>query len=78
LASKEMIPFFSAMMKSRSRILISGETGSGKTEFMKYLLGKKVKTDKTLVLQDVDEMNLKQIYSKEWNLSTWLTRDRED
>lgn len=78
LASKEMIPFFRAMMKSRSRILISGETGSGKTEFMKYLLGKKVKTDKTLVLQDVDEMNLKQIYSKEWNLSTWLTRDRED
>ncbi|HHT7155950.1 ATPase, T2SS/T4P/T4SS family [Bacillus cereus] len=78
LASKEMLPFFKAMMRSRSRILISGETGSGKTEFMKYLLGKKVKTDKTLVLQDVDEMNLKQIYSKEWNLSTWLTRERED
>lgn len=31
-----------------------------------------------MVLQDVDEMNLKQIYSKEWNLSTWLTRERED
>ena len=78
LACAEMIPLFGAMMKSRARILISGETGTGKTEFMKYLIGHKKKTDKLIAMQDIDEMNLKHIYSKDWNVKTWLTRERED
>ncbi|HDR8202491.1 TPA: CpaF family protein [Bacillus cereus] len=78
LACAEMIPLFGAMMKSRARILISGETGTGKTEFMKYLIGHKKKTDKLVAMQDIDEMNLKHIYSKDWNVKTWLTRERED
>lgn len=76
-ANKEMLALLKAIVQSRSRILISGSTGAGKTEFMKFLLGYTRELDRIIMLQDTNETFLKHIYPKK-DIKTWKTRERED
>ncbi len=43
-------------------ILVCGETGSGKTEFVKYLASKTVENEKIITIEDTLELHLDKIY----------------
>ncbi|PKF98423.1 Type II secretion system protein [Bacillus cereus] len=61
-ASKEMLDFLAAAVKAKMNILIAGATGTGKTEFMKYLASHIPKNERTLVVEDNPELYLHRIF----------------
>jgi pilus assembly protein CpaF len=62
-ASKEMLDFLAAAcVKAKMNILIAGATGTGKTEFMKYLASHIQKNERTLVVEDNPELYLHRIF----------------
>ncbi|WP_445970461.1 ATPase, T2SS/T4P/T4SS family, partial [Bacillus thuringiensis] len=56
------IALLKVIVRTRSRIFISGSTGAGKTELLKYLVGYIFKLDRVLMGQDSPEVFLKCIY----------------
>lgn len=54
--------WFMRLVYARSNIVIAGETGSGKTEFQKYILGFANPRDKFYLIEDVAESHLKELY----------------
>ncbi|MEC3419566.1 ATPase, T2SS/T4P/T4SS family [Bacillus cereus] len=75
-ANEIMIDLLKAIVRTRSRILISGSTGAGKTELLKYLVGYIFKLDRVLMVQDSPEVFLKFIYPDR-DIKTWITREKE-
>ncbi|MGT8956877.1 MULTISPECIES: CpaF family protein [Bacillus cereus group] len=61
-ASKEMLDLLAAAVKAKMNILIAGATGTGKTEFMKYLASHIPKNERTLVVEDNPELYLHRIF----------------
>ncbi|OUB30711.1 Type II secretion system protein [Bacillus thuringiensis serovar pirenaica] len=64
-ASKEMLNFLAAAVKAKMNILVAGATGTGKSEFMKYLashIPKGKKKERTLVVEDNPELYLHRIF----------------
>ncbi|WP_172452078.1 ATPase, T2SS/T4P/T4SS family, partial [Bacillus thuringiensis] len=51
-ATETMLDLLRAIVRTRSRILISGSTGAGKTELLKYLVGDIHELDRILMIQD--------------------------
>jgi pilus assembly protein CpaF len=56
-----MLDLFKKMMETRANIVISGETGSGKTELQKLLLNLSRKQDRILMIEDTQETHLKEL-----------------
>lgn len=54
--------WFENIVYARTNIVIAGETGSGKTEFQKYILGFANPRDKFYLIEDVAESHLKELY----------------
>ncbi|MGH0736093.1 CpaF family protein [Bacillus cereus] len=75
-ATETMLDLLRAIVRTRSRILISGSTGAGKTELLKYLIGDIHELDRILMIQDNPEVFLKFIYPDR-DIKTWITRERE-
>lgn len=71
-APEFMLKFFKVLMKSRNNILISGETGTGKTEFLKLLFSYILFEHKAVMIEDVPETHVKQLFPDKDVLS-WLT-----
>lgn len=61
-ASKPMLNFLEAAVKGKLNILIAGATGTGKTEFIKYLSSKIPTGERTLVVEDNPELYLHEIF----------------
>ncbi|MES5957278.1 CpaF/VirB11 family protein [Bacillus fungorum] len=61
-ASKEMLDFLAAAVKAKMNILVAGATGTGKSEFMKYLASHIPKNERTLVVEDNPELYLHRIF----------------
>lgn len=76
-ANPLMLTLLKAVVKAQSRILISGSTGAGKTELLKYLYGYTKDTERGIMIQDTNETFLKHNYPKK-NIKTWKTRQSED
>ncbi|MDR4341824.1 sigma 54-interacting transcriptional regulator, partial [Bacillus thuringiensis] len=58
-ASKEMQNFLAATVKDKMNMLLAGATGTGKSEFTKYLashIPKGKKKERTLVVEDNPEL----------------------
>lgn len=72
-ASAEMLQFLQEIMKTRMRIIVSGETGAGKTEWMRFIAGYIPLGKKIITIEDVEELHLDHIY--EGNISAWTTRN---
>lgn len=62
--------WFQALVFARTNVVIAGETGAGKTEFQKYILGFANPGHKFYVIEDVLESHLKELYSERMILST--------
>lgn len=67
-----MLDFFKILMTSRNNILISGETGTGKTELLKLLFSYILFDHKAIMIEDVPETHVKQLFPEKDVLS-WLT-----
>jgi pilus assembly protein CpaF len=71
-APEYMLEFFEAAIKSRSNIIIAGETGTGKTELQKFLV-KDIPFDEKIVnMEDTLDSYLKELYPDK-DIHSWLT-----
>ncbi|MEC3226210.1 CpaF/VirB11 family protein [Bacillus thuringiensis] len=67
-----MLDFFKVIMESRNNILISGETGTGKTELLKLLFSYILFEHKAIMIEDVPETHVKELFPDKDVLS-WIT-----
>ncbi|MDF2854316.1 MAG: hypothetical protein K0Q87_167 [Neobacillus sp.] len=75
LADPYVFPLLQAAVLTRSNILIDGETGVGKTELQKLLLGMIPFKQKIIYIEDVPEGHVKQLYPKNKDIYSWLTSE---
>lgn len=74
-APKHVLSLFEAMVKTRSNIVISGETGSGKTELQKLLAGFIPFEEKIALIEDTVDSHLKNLYEDK-DIHSWVTSGR--
>ncbi|MEC1429037.1 ATPase, T2SS/T4P/T4SS family [Bacillus sonorensis] len=65
--------FFKAAVAARSNIVIAGETGTGKTEFQKFLMSMIPFSQKIIWIEDVKEGHLKTLFGDSKDIHSWLT-----
>ena len=68
---------FSVLLKSKCSIVISGVTGSGKTEFQKYLLSKMEKNTRIVIIDNVLEIDNVRL-SNELDVNSWQYDENND
>lgn len=59
------------LIKNYQSIIISGLTGSGKTELQKYLISKTNMTDRIILIEDSYETYIKEIYPQK-DITSWI------
>lgn len=72
LAPLEIINFLQLLMQINENLLISGMTGSGKTEFQKFLVGSIRKKDKISLMEDTMDSHIKELYP-DHDINSWRT-----
>lgn len=72
LAPIEVINFLQLLMRINENLLISGMTGSGKTEFQKFLVGSIRKKDKVSLMEDTMDSHIKELYP-DHDINSWRT-----
>lgn len=72
-----LVSLFNVLIRSKSSILIAGSTGSGKTEFQKYLLRKVNSNSRVIVIDNVSELEATRD-NKEVDLTFWRSEDRNE
>lgn len=60
--TEELHDFLIKCVEGYCNIIVSGETGSGKTEFVKYLASHTKENDKLITIEDTLELHLDRIY----------------
>ncbi len=60
--SLKLLDFLITCVKGHCNILVSGETGSGKTELVKYLASNTKEDEKIITIEDTLELHLDKIY----------------
>ncbi|MGG3641483.1 ATPase, T2SS/T4P/T4SS family [Bacillus gobiensis] len=71
-APEYMLEFFEVAIKSRSNIIIAGETGTGKTELQKFLVKNIPFVEKIINMEDTLDSYLKVLYPDK-DIHSWLT-----
>ncbi|HDR7527024.1 MULTISPECIES: ATPase, T2SS/T4P/T4SS family [Bacillus cereus group] len=71
-APKFIYDFFKVVVESRNSILISGETGTGKTELLKLLFSFVLFEHKAIMIEDVPETHVKSLFPGK-DVFSWLT-----
>ncbi|HFJ9454054.1 TPA: ATPase, T2SS/T4P/T4SS family [Bacillus tropicus] len=71
-APKFIYDFFKVVVESRNSILISGETGTGKTELLKLLFSFVLFEHKAIMIEDVPETHVKSLFPDK-DVFSWLT-----
>lgn len=61
---KDVLELIEKLVNARCNIIISGETGSGKTELLKYLAKQTPIKDRIITIEDTLEVRLKELESK--------------
>ena len=60
--SAQLHDFLEQCVKGRANIIVAGETGSGKTELVKYLASKTTENEKIITIEDTLELHLDKIF----------------
>lgn len=60
--TEEILDFLIACVHGHCNIIVCGETGSGKTEFVKYLASNTYENEKIITIEDTLELHLDRIY----------------
>lgn len=78
VAPKSVFSLLEACIKSSCNVIISGKTGSGKTEMQKYLVGFIKDNEKIIIMEDTLDTHLKEIYPNKdilsWQINTKLDK----
>lgn len=78
VAPRTVFQLLEACVKSDCNIIISGKTGSGKTELQKYLVGFIKDNEKIITIEDTLDTHLKQLYPEKdilsWQINTKLEK----
>ncbi len=74
LAPMYMYDFFKAAIEVKRNVVISGETGTGKTELQKLLVSFIPFSQKIIMIEDVQESHVKDMF-KDKDIYSWLTSD---
>ncbi len=78
IAPRAVFSLLEACIKSNSNVIISGKTGSGKTELQKYLVGFIKDNQKIIIMEDTLDTHLKEIYPNKdilsWQINTKLEK----
>jgi len=77
IAPKVLFDFLETCIKANLNILISGKTGSGKTELQKYLTGFINDKEKIVLIEDTLDTHIKNIYPKKDILSWQINKKLE-
>lgn len=75
IAPKEVFKLLNTCVRARSNILISGKTGSGKTELQKYLVGSIRQKDKIILIEDTMDSHIKELYPDK-DIFSWKKNDK--
>lgn len=75
IAPKNVFSLIEACVKSSCNIIISGKTGSGKTEMQKYLVGFIPENDKIVLMEDTLDTHLKELYPTK-DILSWQTNNK--
>lgn len=75
IAPKIVFDLLQSCIKARCNVLISGKTGSGKTEMQKYLVKYINDTDKIVLIEDTMDSHLKDLYPDK-DILSWTTNER--
>lgn len=67
--------FFKEILNHNMSIIISGSTGSGKTEFQKYLISKLPRNKRVIVIDNVLELDQVRTYT-DLDINTWQADDK--
>jgi len=68
--------FLEKIIKNKKSILICGKTGVGKTEFQKYLVGYMEENTKIILIEDLYETFIKELYPK-LDIVSWVSFDNQ-
>ena len=60
--SEDLLEFLLACVQGHANIIVSGETGSGKTELVKYLASTTKENEKIITIEDTLELHLDRIF----------------
>lgn len=60
--TEELLDFLISCVHGHCNIIVCGETGSGKTEFVKYLASNTYENEKLITIEDTLELHLDRIY----------------
>lgn len=71
-APKEILEFFKYAMLTHNNLAISGEVGTGKTEVQKLLLSFVPTQDKIIMVEDVQETHVKELFPEK-DIYSWIT-----
>ena len=75
--TKELIALFEVLLKSKISIVIGGLTGSGKTEFQKYLVRKISSSSRLVVIDNI--LELEQVREQtNLDINTWQVDDKNE
>jgi len=75
--SKEVYNLFNNLILNNISILISGKTGSGKTELQKYLVSYMQEDTRIILIEDEYETFLKELFPS-LDIVTWITFNNQD
>ena len=75
--SKEVYNLFNYLILNNISILISGKTGSGKTELQKYLVSYMQEDTRIILIEDEYETFLKELFPS-LDIVTWITFNNQD
>ncbi len=75
-ATKEVEQFLIEAVQNRKNIIISGQTGSGKSELQKYLIKFTNDNEKIVLISDNNELKLSKLYPQK-DIYTWITSTSE-
>jgi pilus assembly protein CpaF len=76
LAPNFVLDFFKDFMVTTGNMCVAGETGTGKTELSKLVLGYVPNEDRIVSIQDVNELHLSKLYPGR-NIMNWLTKEKK-
>lgn len=71
----KLLKFILLLIKNKIPIIIGGITGSGKTEFQKYLIGKMEENTRVIIIDNVLELN-QQYLNENIDINLWQADDR--
>lgn len=74
-APTQLIPFFEKLIMKRTNIVISGQPGTGKTEFHKFLVNYIPFEDRAIMIEDVPETHIKELFPDK-DIFSWIADEK--